>query len=599
MAFADSNRVSLRKIEESTWGTTPGSGTTRLLRSTSSSLATNKETVVSDELRSDRMVSDVVEVSAMSGGDVSWEFSAGAHDEEFAAFLNSTFSRPMTQDIWLGSRISITANNTITWSGSDISAYFTAGRRIKLEGFNNPANIGYFQVTSASFSGGNTLIVVNVTSLVTESGTVATKLMDANDVIVLRNTDIRSGTSGASTFDSNSNDAFAAAVAAGQLVVGQKIHVSGLGYEAGTIALSGSLTAADAVTVSDGTNSKTFVAGTDYTLAGTANGDAAALAAAINAQRNNATNPVNVRASVATATITVTNLNVTGGALTEVTDGGSVITVTNFSGGDATQSGVFTLTAVGDDVLTVSPAPGTNANSGSLEVTIKGSHVRNPSNNADISQRSFSIQTGYEDIGQYILRDGLVPGTFNMEVSTGAIVTGSFTYNGRATAISSTDTLGNTGTYTVLEAPAGPVVNATTDVGDLVKDGAALSFCIQSLSVTGENTLRNQMCIGSKFPSGIGTGRFNLTGSMSVLFEDGSLFTDFLNHDTVSLSWSITDAHQRQYFFNIPSMKISTDDPSPGGIDQDIVEAVDFVAFRDNSLGTMFLIDRFSGNKFT
>ena len=57
MPFADSNRVGIRILEEATWGTTPVSGNTRELRLTSSSFAPTKDTVVSDEIRSDRMVS--------------------------------------------------------------------------------------------------------------------------------------------------------------------------------------------------------------------------------------------------------------------------------------------------------------------------------------------------------------------------------------------------------------------------------------------------------------------------------------------------------------------------------------------------------------
>ena len=89
MAFSDSNRASLRYIQESNtlWGTTPASGNTREVRLTSSSIAAGKETVVSDELRSDRMVSSVPEVSANSAGDINYEFSAGSHDDFVAAFL--------------------------------------------------------------------------------------------------------------------------------------------------------------------------------------------------------------------------------------------------------------------------------------------------------------------------------------------------------------------------------------------------------------------------------------------------------------------------------------------------------------------------------
>ena len=249
------------------------------------------------------------------------------------------------------------------------------------------------------------------------------------------------------------------------------------------------------------------------------------------------------------------------------------------------------MTAVTADRLTVSPVPGTAA---AQNVTIKGSMLRNPGDFSEIAQRSFSIETGYNDIGQFMVQDGMVPGTFSLEVATGAIISGTIGFEGRSTGLKQTTVLGNPATYTQLEAPAGEVVNATTDVGDVLKDGAEFGACIQSLSLSGEANLRQQACVGSKFSRGIGAGRFNLTGSMSVFFEDETLFEDFLNHETVALAFSITDAEGVAYYWSIPAAKFSQDDIAPGGIDQDVIENMEFTAIRDAATACMLQIDRFS-----
>ena len=126
MAFSDANRASLRYIQESNtlWGTTPASGNTRAVRLTSSSIAAGKETVVSDELRFDRMVSSVPEVSANSAGDINYEFSAGSHDDFVAAFLLGQWSRPMTFDFEKGSNVAWTSTSAITVTGKDVSDLF-------------------------------------------------------------------------------------------------------------------------------------------------------------------------------------------------------------------------------------------------------------------------------------------------------------------------------------------------------------------------------------------------------------------------------------------------------------------------------------------
>lgn len=591
MPFADANRAQIRYIEESSFGVTPSSGTTREVRLTSSSLSAQKETVVSDELRADRMVSDLVEVSAMSSGDINFEWASGPHDEFLAAFLLSQWERPMTMDYWKGIVVSVTDTDEVTISGTDYTGYLTAGRRVKLSGFVNPNNNGYFSIDSVALSGSDTVITLNETTLTAEAGTVNARLFDANDVIVFNDTSISASPSGFAS----SGTSFAAGIAAGQFQIGQKIYVDGLGRETGTVAISGGALSNLTLTISDGVNSAALVAATDFAVGADEDTDGAALTAAINGLRFRSLSPVNVKATfdAGTDTVTIINLNSTGGTLTETVDDTNA-TITNFSGGVAGVSGYFTITALADDLLTVTPAPGTDA--AGEPVNVKGSHLKNPGDETAIAQRFFTLETAFNDVGQYMVQTGMVPGTFSLEIATGAIVTGTIGFEGRATSMAQATVLGDSGDYTVLGSQPGEVANATTDVGDLTKDGSPLLACIQSLSITGEANLRMQNCVGSKFPRGIGTGRFNLTGSMTIFFEDEELFEDFIEHETVSLSWSITDGEGSSYHFSIPAMKFSQDEIAPGGIDQDVFENIEFTAFRDATYDTMFQVDRFSPN---
>lgn len=589
MSFADANRAQIRYIEESTFGVTPASGTTREVRLTSSSLTANKETVVSDELRADRMVSDIVEVSASSGGEINFEWSSGPQDEFLAAFLLSQWERPMTMDFWEGIVLSITGVSTIVINGSDVTDFLTNGRFIKLAGWVNPANNGYFTIASSAFSAGATTITISEATLVAETGTVNSRVYDANDVIVLNDTSISLGATG---IDGNATNPFATAIAAGQLQLGQKIYVDSAGArEAGTVTFAAGA-ATTTISVGDGTNTAVLVSGTDFTLVGTATTDGDAFAAAVNALRYRTLSPVNVIATNAAGTVTITNLNATGGVITEDVDDANV-TVVNFAGGVAGASAYYTVTALTDDLLTVSPAPPVVA-AGS-NIVVKGSHLKNPGVISDIQQRYFTIETAFEDVSQYMVQDGMVAGSFSLEIATGAIVTGTIGFEGRETELVQTSLLGNA-PYAQLSSQPGDVVNATTDVGNLVKDGSVLNVCMQSLSLSGEANLRMQNCVGSKFPQGIGTGRFNLTGSMTVFFETQELFEDFINHDTVSLEFTITDSEGMVYYFGIPSFKISQNEIAPGGIDQDVFENIEFTAFRDATTNTMFQVDRFSPN---
>lgn len=591
MAFADANRAQIRVLEETVWGTTPASGLTREVRLTSSSLAANKETVVSDEIRADRMVSAITEVAASSSGDINFEWSSGPQDEFLAGFLLNTWARPMTMDFWKG--VSVTGASAITVFGTDITDYLINGRIIKLYGFVDPANNGYFEIASTALSGSDTVVTIVETSLVVEGSSTTTRLYDANDVIIHNDTNISSSATG---FSSGATNAFTSPIAAGQLVIGQKIYVDNLGYETGTVTLTDptALTTLT-LTVFDGINTGVLVGGTDFVIGVDADTDGAALTAAINGLRLRAVNPVNVKATHVPATdiITITNLNTAGGgAITETVDDATV-TVADFSGGVAGATGIFTITSLGDDDIGVTPAP--PVVSAGAVVNIKSSHLRNTGDETAIAQRSWSIETAFTDVSQYMEQDGMVPGTFSLDISSGAIVTGTIGFEGRATSMAQAVVLG-TAPYTVLDAQPGEVVNATTDIGDLSKDSVAFSACIQSLSLSGEAGLRMQNCVGFKFPRGIGTGRFNLSGSMTVYFETEELFNNFIDHDTISLAWAITDAEGSAYYFTVPAVKLSADAIAPGGIDQDVFETLEWTAFRDATTDTMFQIDRFSPN---
>jgi len=141
MSFGTSNRVALRMVEESTWGTTPATPALEAIRFTSESLNYNADFTTSEEIRSDRMTPDTVQVSASSGGDINGEWSYGTYDDFIAA---ACFSDWVTtgSDISAASDIGITktAGTPNTWaltsSTTDLSAQsWTVGQFIAVSGF--------------------------------------------------------------------------------------------------------------------------------------------------------------------------------------------------------------------------------------------------------------------------------------------------------------------------------------------------------------------------------------------------------------------------------------------------------------------------------
>lgn len=602
---AESNRVIVRIVAEdpACWAVTPtASGTnTRELRITSSSLSAAKDTAISNEIRADRMVPSIIEVAASTEGDIETEFSAGSHDMFLQAFLLGEWTREMGFDKFTGTGVSFTDTDELTITGADYRKYFAVGQRVKTEGFLSAVNNNYWTIATLAFTAGNTVITFSQTTAVAEAGNDLSVVLDANDAFVVRNTAIRLGTV-AGQIDSNGGNAFAAARAAGQLVNGQRIFVEGLGYEAGSLAFTANPVDGDTVTIGDGEDTIVFEfdsngaftrGRTAVTIGVDEDATATALTSAINlayAQRKFA---VAAKAVTAGAGSTVNLVNYRAAQGGSIAESASNCTATAFSGGSAASHGFFTVISSTDDTITVSPAPPVNANAGSTPVTIKGSHVRNPGVLADITKQSFTVATGFTDVGHYFLMKGLRVGGFTMSVTSGEIVTMSYSLMGKDTSVGPTDVLGSA-PYDVLATTATEPMNATVNVGTIRKNGSELAVALKSLELEGDAGLRAQMGVGSKYPIGIGYGRMSLSGTMEVYFETLEMYDHFIAHDTLSLSFDFRDVNDNSYTFTIPAIKITADPIAPGGIDQDITESIEFVSQRDPNLNTQFMIDRFS-----
>lgn len=603
---ADTNRVSYRYLLEDPngFGITPAEGKPRELRTTGNGITASKETKTSEEIRSDRMTANLIETAASSAGDVKGELSFGTYDDFLAAALFGVWSRPLSGDRFGNGTVAVASASTLTITGKDRSAYFVAGRRWKLEGFLDEANNRYVQVAAVAYDAGTQTTTVTVTAndLVAEAGNQNAVLLDANDVLVLGNTNIRAGTAGAAAFDSNGTNAFAAAVAAGQIKVGQFLAFEGLGRAVGTVTFDANPAADSIVTIDDGARNVTFQIGgfaqagrTTIELGATAADTAANLVAAIKKARSQG--QISVGVSLNTdidPIVTVTNLLGNGGVLSGA---GANLTIVDFAGGSSAR-GVYEVTSVSDDVIGVSPAPGTDANAGGVGVTVKGSMLRNPSQPQDFVKQSFSMETSYEDVQQHFTTRGLTVDTIEVSFSAGEIANFSSNLKGTDTARHK-DQLSklNKTPYTPLDTTVTDTMNATTNVGDITKNGEALVDGIRTLSLSFANNLREQRTIGSKFPRGIGAGRLGLTGKVEAYFSDGELYDQFIEHVTVNLGWSLTDVDENHYVWTVPALKISNNPISAQAGNQDVMQNLDFEAIRDPNRDCQIQVDRFSSLK--
>ena len=152
--FGTSNRVALRQVAESTWGTTPATPTLEAVRFTSESLNYNADFITSEEIRADRMTPDTIQVSSQAGGDINGEWSYATYDSFIASALYSAWVTSASAE-GAQTDISITKTpgspNTWTLDSAALADFsdnsFVVGQFIRVEGFTT-AGTFYAEITS-------------------------------------------------------------------------------------------------------------------------------------------------------------------------------------------------------------------------------------------------------------------------------------------------------------------------------------------------------------------------------------------------------------------------------------------------------------------
>ncbi|AEP08888.1 phage tail tube protein [Micavibrio aeruginosavorus] len=195
-----------------------------------------------------------------------------------------------------------------------------------------------------------------------------------------------------------------------------------------------------------------------------------------------------------------------------------------------------------------------------------------------ITPKSFSIEKTFETgaTDNFFRYTGMIANTFNLDISTQQIVTGSFGFMGKGGSVATTAISG--ATYT--DAPTYDVMNAGTNFASLAVTGVT-SPKITALSLQGTNNLRQKPVVGSVESLGVGAGRFVLTGTVTMYFENKEAYDLFLAGTATDLTFTIGGASETNYEFVIPRLKFSDADVATPGNDQDVMITLPFQALYD------------------
>lgn len=165
--MTDSNLVRLTRVTESTYGTTPGSPEMTKVRVTGITIKYDINNIRSEEIRSDRLTPDLIQVGARVNGGFGFELSYGAFDEELESLMFSTWQNmPVLLNLTSDSTITNVTDSSDTFTVASGGGSFKAGHLIRTSGFTNSANNGLFKVSSST---GTTVVVAGTPTLTDES----------------------------------------------------------------------------------------------------------------------------------------------------------------------------------------------------------------------------------------------------------------------------------------------------------------------------------------------------------------------------------------------------------------------------------------------
>lgn len=260
---------------------------------------------------------------------------------------------------------------------------------------------------------------------------------------------------------------------------------------------------------------------------------------------------------------------------------GQWIRVSGFS--NAANNGLFKVVTATATKLIVNDTLVTEAAGASI--TVKGEMVRNGT-----SLMSFSIQKHLQDATPetFFNYTGMRVGSMSLDFRTGQILTGSFSFMGMSLSVVEAQVSG----ATVAPVSTSDVMNAVNDVSRIDFDGVTSSAKFSNLTLNIDNGVRAQDAMGSLSHVGIALGRLQVTGNISLYFENKTMYEKYLNATAFALSFAVQDADNQAYVITLPRVKFETGSVESSGLDSDVLMDATWRAIKDPTTSCMIQIDK-------
>lgn len=225
-----------------------------------------------------------------------------------------------------------------------------------------------------------------------------------------------------------------------------------------------------------------------------------------------------------------------------------------------------------------------------LEALLRGAWSTNVLVNG-IAHKAFTFEKTFEQgaTDSFIRYRGCRINSMDLTLESKALVKGSFGIMGLGSPAPTTGIISGA---TYAAATTTPVLNAATNVANLVVAGITASPKVKSLSLSIKSNLYANDELGNLEADSHGLGRFEVTGSMQAYFRDLDTYNAIKGHSDVSLAFDIGAVSGSKYTFEIEAMKLLDGDPVVGGNSQAVMLEVPFQAKFGPGIGGSMKITR-------
>lgn len=280
-----------------------------------------------------------------------------------------------------------------------------------------------------------------------------------------------------------------------------------------------------------------------------------------------------------TVTVAAQVITATTGTFSLATRGARYVKLANMA--TAGNNGIKKVVSCTATVLTL--AAGSLSGSDTLDVcTVQCCYMR-----TGTTYQSLMFQKEYLDILSYIVYTGMTIDTLELKMSAKAKVMTTFSFMG----YQGQPRTATANTAAAIASSTNPVVNTSSNIGAVTKDGTTMANPVKTLNLKLGNGIRERPQIGSLGTAQHGDGYSTITGTIEVYFSNPELLTAFMNHTAFALEYKIIDSLGNIMNIFMPKIQSPKGTPQDGGVNTDVMQSVDFQALPDPTLGYQLQID--------